>query len=339
MAPYGITARMHEHGLQVRRWQIRSRRGGMVAEFDLGLLADVTPYPYRLHLEQHRLTPIQLDILRKEPSAEVHFGHRVTGFEHEARFGAGASSSPRASRASSRHRWLIGADGGRSTIRKLLPVEFEGFTWPEQFLVVSTPYDFGAPRLHHERVRRRPDGMGGGVQDARRRPAGTVAARVSLRSGIARRRAARSGARCRSGCRGFFPASRLRNPLPEHLPRAPARGERMAPRARAARRRRRAPQQPARRLRPEQRHPRRGQPRRQARHGCGAARRARRCSTSTCSSAARRPSTRCRRCRSATSGCSRSAIPQVQKAPHGGAGRRSRPIRSARAQHPARDPR
>jgi len=39
--------------------------------------------------------------------------------------------------------WLIGADGGRSTIRKLLPVEFEGFTWPEQFLVVSTPYDLG----------------------------------------------------------------------------------------------------------------------------------------------------------------------------------------------------
>jgi 3-(3-hydroxy-phenyl)propionate hydroxylase len=27
-------------------------------------------------------------------------------------------------------------------VRKLLPIEFEGFTWPEQFLVVSTPYDF-----------------------------------------------------------------------------------------------------------------------------------------------------------------------------------------------------
>jgi 3-(3-hydroxy-phenyl)propionate hydroxylase len=39
--------------------------------------------------------------------------------------------------------FLVGADGGRSTIRKLLPVEFEGFTWPEQFLVVSTPYDLG----------------------------------------------------------------------------------------------------------------------------------------------------------------------------------------------------
>ena len=30
MAPYGITARMHETGLQVRRWQIRSRRDGLV---------------------------------------------------------------------------------------------------------------------------------------------------------------------------------------------------------------------------------------------------------------------------------------------------------------------
>jgi 3-(3-hydroxy-phenyl)propionate hydroxylase len=140
MAPYGITARMHENGLQVRRWQIRSRRGGLVAEFDLGLLADETPYPYRLHLEQHRLTPIQLDILRKEPTAEVHFRHRITGFEQKARSVRVEFESegiPGKLEAS----WLIGADGGRSTIRKLLPVEFEGFTWPEQFLVVSTPYD------------------------------------------------------------------------------------------------------------------------------------------------------------------------------------------------------
>jgi 3-(3-hydroxy-phenyl)propionate hydroxylase len=143
MAPYGITERMHEHGLQVRRWQVRSRRGGMVAEFDLGLLADVTPYPYRLHLEQHRLTPIQLDILRREAAADVHFGHRVTGFEQKDGAVVVRTESegiPGKLEAS----WLIGADGGRSTIRKLLAVEFEGFTWPEQFLVVSTPYDLGA---------------------------------------------------------------------------------------------------------------------------------------------------------------------------------------------------
>jgi 3-(3-hydroxy-phenyl)propionate hydroxylase len=143
MAPFGITARMHEHGLKVQRWQVRSRRGGLVAEFDLGLLAEVTPYPYRLHLEQHRLTPIQLEIVRSEPNAEVHFRHRVTGFEQKATSVLVEFESdgvPGKLEAS----WLIGADGGRSTIRKLLPVEFEGFTWPEQFLVVSTPYDLAA---------------------------------------------------------------------------------------------------------------------------------------------------------------------------------------------------
>jgi len=141
MAQYGITQRMHQHALQVRRWQIRTRDGARVADFDLGLLSDVTAYPYRLHLEQHRLTPIQLDILRKQASVQVHFGQRVTGFEQKGerlKVRVESDGVPGTFEAS----WLIGADGGRSTVRKLLPIEFEGFTWPEQFLVVSTPHDF-----------------------------------------------------------------------------------------------------------------------------------------------------------------------------------------------------
>src|SRR5207302_3577529 len=39
-------------------------------------------------------------------------------------------------------RFLIGADGARSAARSALEVEFEGFTWPERFLVVSTSFDF-----------------------------------------------------------------------------------------------------------------------------------------------------------------------------------------------------
>jgi 3-(3-hydroxy-phenyl)propionate hydroxylase len=38
--------------------------------------------------------------------------------------------------------WLIGADGGRSTIRKGADIAFEGFTWAERFLVLTTPFDF-----------------------------------------------------------------------------------------------------------------------------------------------------------------------------------------------------
>jgi 3-(3-hydroxy-phenyl)propionate hydroxylase len=141
MAPYGITARMHETGLQVRQWQIRDLRGEFVAQFDLGLIADVTPYPYRLHLEQHRLTPIQLAILRCETKAEVRFGHQITGFvQHADRVDVEIAANGAAATIAAS--WLIGADGGRSTVRKVLDIEFEGFTWPEQFVVASTHHDY-----------------------------------------------------------------------------------------------------------------------------------------------------------------------------------------------------
>src|SRR6185312_16169042 len=142
MAPYGITARMLETGIKVRHWQIRNKPGDLVAEFDLALLADVTPHPFRLHLEQHRLTPIQLDILKQAGGAEIRFGHRVTGFSQNAdsvSVSVESGGDTRTIEAS----WLIGADGGRSVVRKELGVDFEGFTWPEIFVVVSTPYDFG----------------------------------------------------------------------------------------------------------------------------------------------------------------------------------------------------
>src|SRR3954470_19751324 len=141
MAPYGITDRMLEIGIRVRHWQIRDRAGEFVAQFDLGLLSGDTAYPYRLHLEQHRLTPIQLDMLRQDTDTDVRFGHAVTGVEQRGDrvlVHVDAAGEPKTIEAS----WLVGADGGRSAVRKALGIEFEGFTWPEQFLVVSTPYDF-----------------------------------------------------------------------------------------------------------------------------------------------------------------------------------------------------
>jgi 3-(3-hydroxy-phenyl)propionate hydroxylase len=142
MAPYGITDKMHETGLIVRHWQIRNRPGDLIAEFDLGLLKDVTPFPYRLHLEQHRLTPIQLEILRRDPDVDVNFGHTLTSFTQDAN-GVSVTLATKDGDRTVKGSWLIGADGGRSAVRKGLDVEFEGFTWPELFVVVSTPYDFG----------------------------------------------------------------------------------------------------------------------------------------------------------------------------------------------------
>jgi 3-(3-hydroxy-phenyl)propionate hydroxylase len=141
MEPFGITEMMEREGIRVRHWQVRDRSGELVATFDLGVLEGETRHPYRLHLEQHRLTPIQLDLVGQSSQAQVQFGRTVTGLEaldDRVLVHVSSDAGPATIEAS----WLIGADGGRSTVRKSLGIEFEGFTWPEQFLVVSTPYDF-----------------------------------------------------------------------------------------------------------------------------------------------------------------------------------------------------
>jgi len=142
MAPYGITARMLEQGIKVRHWQIRDRRHPeWVANWDLDLIADLTPYPYRLHLEQHRLTPIILDFLRREPLAEVQFNAR---FVDVMQTGDGVRVSyERAGQTEVVDgAYIVGADGGRSAVRKAVDMPFEGFTWDERFMVISTSFDF-----------------------------------------------------------------------------------------------------------------------------------------------------------------------------------------------------
>ena len=42
--------------------------------------------------------------------------------------------------------YLIGADGGRGTVRRRFGITFAGFTWPERFIVLTTPFDFEAER-------------------------------------------------------------------------------------------------------------------------------------------------------------------------------------------------
>jgi 3-(3-hydroxy-phenyl)propionate hydroxylase len=47
--------------------------------------------------------------------------------------------------------YLIGADGAWSAVRRGVDIEFEGFTYPERFLVISTDFEFAdhLPRLSY----------------------------------------------------------------------------------------------------------------------------------------------------------------------------------------------
>jgi 3-(3-hydroxy-phenyl)propionate hydroxylase len=133
---------MHAQGIKVRHWQIRDREHeDWVVTWDLGLLADSTPYPYRFHLEQHKLTPIIYALLQREPLAEVHFGACFTGVTQDGD-GVRVTFERDGTSETLDAGWTIGCDGGRSAVRHAIEVPYEGYTWPERFLVLSTIDDF-----------------------------------------------------------------------------------------------------------------------------------------------------------------------------------------------------
>jgi 3-(3-hydroxy-phenyl)propionate hydroxylase len=110
-----------------------------IAEFDFDRLRGETDYPYVVQTEQHKLANMALERLRAMPNVEVVMGCTVSGLEQD-----GDQVSVRCGERQFIADYAIGADGGRSTVRKSLGIEFEGYTFPERFLVVTTKFDFAA---------------------------------------------------------------------------------------------------------------------------------------------------------------------------------------------------
>lgn len=142
IARVGLIDRFIQEGLVARYFQFwdKSTRTRIV-EFDHELLRGETPYPYVVQTEQHKLARMGIERLRTFVDADVRFATRVTGVAQDARSATVTALGPNGWECF-RGDYVIGADGGRSTIRKELDIDFEGFTWPEHFLVLTTLDDF-----------------------------------------------------------------------------------------------------------------------------------------------------------------------------------------------------
>jgi 3-(3-hydroxy-phenyl)propionate hydroxylase len=140
----GVAEALVATGLIAPRVQYRTRHHEIIAAFDFAAIADVTRHPYRLQSEQHNLTRIIDAKLAGDPHYRIAFDRSVVGARQDANGITVTLARQDGSTEERRGRWLIGADGARSEVRKALDVEFEGFTWPERFLVVATTFDFHA---------------------------------------------------------------------------------------------------------------------------------------------------------------------------------------------------
>ncbi len=122
--------------VQYRDWQ-----AGKIAEFDHGVLAKDTRHPYRLQCEQYKLAQWLHGELSRLPGVELLYGHAVTALDQDEDKVTLTLAGPDGTRTLAAD-WVIGADGGRSTVRKALGIEFPGLTYPERILVIGTTTDF-----------------------------------------------------------------------------------------------------------------------------------------------------------------------------------------------------
>jgi 3-(3-hydroxy-phenyl)propionate hydroxylase len=141
----GFAKTLIAQGLKAPTVQYSSSEDGVLGTFDFAAISDMTRHPFRLQAEQFKLTRIILDALSGNPLFSIAFGGEVKSVEQTSdTVKLVVAKDGREER--SECDWLIGADGANSIVRRSQDMEFEGFTWPERFLVMTTPVDFTALR-------------------------------------------------------------------------------------------------------------------------------------------------------------------------------------------------
>jgi 3-(3-hydroxy-phenyl)propionate hydroxylase len=144
LAELGLVEEVIRRGLiepKFRIWDRASRE--IIAEFDFAVLKDGTRFPYVVQCEQHKLANMAIERLRRLAHARVDFSARVMSVRQFDDRVEALVEDARGSRKIAGS-YLIGADGGRSTVRKALGIAFEGYTHPERFLVLTTSFSFDA---------------------------------------------------------------------------------------------------------------------------------------------------------------------------------------------------
>lgn len=141
MAPYGVTQKMLDAGLLCPTWQIRLHPSGDRAVFDLSVLKDDSDHPYRLQCEQSKYCEFVLEAVRKLPNVTVLFSAPVTQVEQTADLVCVTASSIEGEKIFTA-KYVIGADGARSVVRRSLDIEMSGDIYPETTILATTLYPF-----------------------------------------------------------------------------------------------------------------------------------------------------------------------------------------------------
>lgn len=135
-----LTGTLLADGLRVPEWQVRLHATHERALFDLAVLADDTPYPFRLQYEQAAFCALGWQRAAAAEHVEFRTGvevDQVAEHGHGVRLTATDGNACEAA-------WVVAADGASSRMRQLLALNFAGLTYPETTILATTRFPFEA---------------------------------------------------------------------------------------------------------------------------------------------------------------------------------------------------
>lgn len=137
----GISRSLIGQGTRVPKWQYLQHDSGERVVFDLDAISDVTEHPYRLQVEQFRLTHAIVSKLRDEPGFNLLRGARLTDVTpgNEA---VDLRYEINGDERRDRTGWLIAADGASSTVRKQMGLDFAGSVFPRTSITLVLDHRF-----------------------------------------------------------------------------------------------------------------------------------------------------------------------------------------------------
>lgn len=130
----GVLDALLAQGRKVERlqfWDLANRKP--LAHLDLGLLADDTRFPYRLHVAQPQIVATLTEALEAQQPGAVRRSHKVLSFQDRGP-DVMVEVEDSGQRVEVAGRFLVGADGVRSTVREALRIEMDAAHNPVGFV-------------------------------------------------------------------------------------------------------------------------------------------------------------------------------------------------------------
>jgi len=138
----GLSEAAHAIGLPSTEFRMHWLETGEVMSSDMRDALDPgQEFDHNLHFGQHILAELIMEHLARLPRTQVLWNHRVTALEQASDRVSLTVETPDGAQTMQAD-WVIGTDGARSTVRRLLELEFEGFTWPDRFVATNIDYPF-----------------------------------------------------------------------------------------------------------------------------------------------------------------------------------------------------